>query len=240
MGGAAAAIWTTKQIAMTISSTITKASRKRKPLFISSRSRNTSSAAMSAPPINGMPNSSCSAMAVPITSARSQAMIAASQASHSRKLTGLENTVATGLREIAAGGDAEPRRERLQQDRHQVGEQDHRQQRVAELRTAGESRRPVAGIHVADRDHVAGTGKGKQPPDPEATLRHGHRGMDLGQARSNLFVARCNSPRGSQRPWGVRGCHGLSATFECRDTESKADLNRNQYAMSARWRRYRV
>ncbi|GCC48585.1 hypothetical protein chiPu_0032838, partial [Chiloscyllium punctatum] len=38
-----------------------------------------------------------------------------------------------GLRQIAIGRDAEPRGKRLQQDRHQVGEQDDRQQRVAEL-----------------------------------------------------------------------------------------------------------
>ena len=41
-----------------------------------------------APPISGMPKSSWSAIAVPITSARSQAMIASSQAIQSTKLTG--------------------------------------------------------------------------------------------------------------------------------------------------------
>ena len=75
---------------MTISSEMTKASRKRKPLFISSSSRKASSAVISAPPIRGMPNSNLSAIAVPMTSARSQAMIAASQASQSMKLTGRE------------------------------------------------------------------------------------------------------------------------------------------------------
>ncbi len=68
------------------SSAMTKASRKRKPRFIRSSSRNASSAAISAPPIRGMPNSSLSAIAVPITSARSQAMIAASQASQQQEV----------------------------------------------------------------------------------------------------------------------------------------------------------
>ena len=123
---------------------MTKASRKRKPLFISSSSRKASSAAISAPPIRGMPNSSFSAIAVPMTSARSQAMIAASQASHSRKIDRPRIGGAAGLRQIAIGGDAEPRRERLQQDRHQVRQQDDRQQRVTELRAAREIGRPVA------------------------------------------------------------------------------------------------
>ena len=131
-GGAAAAICTAKQPAITISSAMMKASRKRKPWFISSSSRNASSAVISAPAINGMPNSSCSAIAVPITSARSQAMIAVSQASHSAKLTGRGIAVAARLGQIAPGDDAEPRRQRLQQDRHQVGQQDDREQRVAE------------------------------------------------------------------------------------------------------------
>ena len=132
-------------------------------MFISSSSRKASSAVISAPPIRGMPNSSFSAIAVPITSARSQAMIAASQASHSRKFDRPRIAGAAGLREIAVGGDAEPRGQRLQQDRHQVRQQDDRQQRVAELRTAGEVGRPVAGVHVADRDQIAGAEKGQQP-----------------------------------------------------------------------------
>ena len=86
--GAAATTCTPKQTAITISSAMMNASRKRKPLFINSSSRNASSAVINAPAISGMLNSSCSAIAVPITSARSQAMIAASQASHSAKLTG--------------------------------------------------------------------------------------------------------------------------------------------------------
>ena len=64
--------------------------------------------------------------------------------------------VAAGLRQIAAGADAEPRAQRLQQDRHQVGQQRDGQQRVAELRAAGERGRPVARVHVADRDQIAG------------------------------------------------------------------------------------
>src|SRR5829696_44964 len=43
----------------------------------------------------------------------------------------------------------------LQNDRHDVRQQGDEEQRVAELRAAGERRRPVAGVHVADGDEVA-------------------------------------------------------------------------------------
>ncbi len=76
----------------------------------------------------GMPNSSCSAIAVPITSAK--------VAGDDRQFAGdPEHEIdrawvigAAGLGEVAAGGDAQPRRQRLQQDRHQVGQHDDEQQ----------------------------------------------------------------------------------------------------------------
>ena len=64
-------------------------------------------------------------------------------------------SVAAGLGEVAAGGDGEAGRQRLQDDRHQVGEERHEQQGIAELGPAGQRGRPVAGVHVADRDHIA-------------------------------------------------------------------------------------
>ena len=88
--GAARAIWIPKQAKITVRSAITKASSARKPRLIRSRIRKTSSAVTVAPMSSGMPNSSLRAIAVPITSARSQAMMAASQTSQSVTLTGFE------------------------------------------------------------------------------------------------------------------------------------------------------
>ena len=76
--------------------------------------------------------------------------------------------VAAGLRQVAARGDAEPDAERLQHDRHQVRQQRDGQQRVAELRAAGERGRPVAGVHVADGDQIAGAEKCQQLPPQRA------------------------------------------------------------------------
>ena len=90
--------------------------------------------------------------------------------------------VAAGLREIASGDDAELGREPLQQHRHEVREQDDAEQRVAELRSAGEIGGPVAGIHVADGDEVPGPGEGEQLPKEGAAV-DGNRAIDLLQAR---------------------------------------------------------
>ena len=102
--------------------------------------------------------------------------------------------VAAGLGEVAAGGDAEPGGERLQQDRHQVRQHDDEEQRVAELGAAGEVGRPVARIHVADRDHVARPHEGEQAAEPDASLRHRDRGVDLAQAGLLIFVRPGKSP----------------------------------------------
>ncbi len=89
-GGAASTIWIAKQAKMIASKATTNASSARKPRFISHSTRTTSIAVMIAPTSNGIPNSNLRAIAVPITSARSQAMIAASQMPHSPRLTGRE------------------------------------------------------------------------------------------------------------------------------------------------------
>ena len=126
------------------------------------RTISTSSAVRQTPQISGRPNSRFSAIAAPITSARSQAAIAISHSTHRTIVDRPRVAVAAGLREIAAAGDAEPRGQRLQQDRHQVRHHDDAEQRVAVARAAGEVGRPVAGIHVADGDEVARTGEGEE------------------------------------------------------------------------------
>ena len=142
----------------------------------------TSSAVMQTPQISGRPNSRLSAMAAPITSARSQAAIAISQSTHSTMRDRPRVAVAARLREVASAADAEPHRERLQQDRHQVRDQDHAEQRVAVARAAGEVGGPVARVHVADRHQVARAGKREQLPPETGVVRHGDRAVDLAQA----------------------------------------------------------
>src|SRR5882762_2703778 len=70
--------------------------------------------------------------------------------------------IAARLREIALGSDAEPRAKCLEQDRHQVRKQNDAQQRVTESRAAGQIRRPVSRIHVADGDEITGTGESEE------------------------------------------------------------------------------
>ena len=109
-------------------------------------------------------------MAVPITSAMSVAMMAISASQPQRIGRPARIGVAAGLRQVAAGGDGEARAQRLQHDRHDVGDERDDEQRVAELGAAGERGGPVAGVHVADRNQVAGAQEGCQAPRARGTL----------------------------------------------------------------------
>ncbi len=59
------------------------------------------------------------------------------------------------LRKIASGNNSQFRRQRLQQHRHQVAQQDHAQQRVTESCAAADIGGPVARIHIPDCHQVA-------------------------------------------------------------------------------------
>ncbi len=85
----------------------------------------------------------------------------------------------------------------MQQNRHQVRDHDDGEQRVTELGTAGEVGGPVAGVHIADRDHVAGTREGHQAAEPGPLAWHRNRGMDLGQAGPGIAA-------GKEMPAGAR------------------------------------
>jgi hypothetical protein len=95
---------------------------------------------------------------------------------------GLGVMVPAGLGEVAPGDDAELGAERLQENRHEVRDQDDGEERVAELRTAREVGGPVAGIHVADGDEIARPGEGKHLAPEAELLRHRNGLMDFGQA----------------------------------------------------------
>ena len=89
--------------------------------------------------------------------------------------------IAARLRQIAAAGDAEARGQRLEQDRHQVRQHDHAEQRVSVFRAARQVGRPIAGVHVADRDEVTRTGEGEELPPETAGQRHRDGAVDLRQ-----------------------------------------------------------
>ena len=90
------------------------------------------------------------------------------------------------LGKIMPGDDAEARRQCLQDDRHQVGEQDDPKQRVAELGAASEVGRPIARVHVTDGNYVAWAEKGKKTAQPQASPRHRDAGIHRTQAWSRL------------------------------------------------------
>ena len=131
---------------------------------------------------SGMRNSRLSAIADPITSARSQAAIAIS-AKHPEGNAGA--AASSGRDRPARGRDRWRCRashgERLQQHRHQVGDEDDAEQRVAEPRAAGEVGGPVARVHVADGDEIARAGERQRLPPTRAL--HGDGAVRLGERR---------------------------------------------------------
>src|SRR5262249_38956183 len=74
------------------------------------------------------------------------------------------------------GGDREAHAERLHDHCDHVGEQDHRQERVAVARAAAQVGRPVAGIDIADGDQHARPGGADQPAPGEEPRPRGKRG----------------------------------------------------------------
>ncbi len=91
--------------------------------------------------------------------------------------------IATGLREIAPGDDAELEGERLEEDRHEIGDHDHREEREIVFRAAGQIGGPIAGIHVADGDQKAGPGEGEQLAQETGGRWDHQAAMDLGETR---------------------------------------------------------
>ena len=114
----------------------------------------------------GMWKSRLRAMADPITSARSQAVMATSASSQRAIADTARVVVAAGLREVPAGRDAEFGREGLQKHRQKVRDEDDTEQRVSEPCAAGEIGGPVPRVHVADRNEIPGTGERQRLPPP--------------------------------------------------------------------------
>ena len=145
-----------------------------------------------------MPKSSFSAMAEPITSARSQAAMAISQSTQSatgdRRANSVSRQACARSRPVTMPSFA---RERLQQNRHQVGDQDHAQQRVAELRAAAEVGGPVARVHVADGDQIA---RGRRRPASCAARKRRRRWEWCGGLRARTERGqRCGGRTGKRR-----------------------------------------
>ena len=151
-------------------------------------------------------------MAAPMTSARSQAAMAISQRTQRTMRDRARVVIAAGLGEVAAAGDAEARGERLQQDRHQVGDHDDAEERVAEAGAAGEVGGPVAGVHVADGDEVAGAGEGEELAPEAGVVGDGDGAVDFGQA----------ARAGRQAPRRGRASTGLSVAIVSKFDDSKS------------------
>jgi hypothetical protein len=128
---------------------------------------------------------------------------------HSATIDRARIRFAAGLRQIAAGDDAEARAQRLQQNGHGVRHDQHPQQPVAEARAAFEVGGPVAGVHVADADQVSRAGEGEHAP-PEICQEK----TIYARAKTGAILSCClallasgmaygQAPAGPNRPAGV-------------------------------------
>ena len=88
---------------------------------------------------------------------------------------------AAELRQISLGSHAELEGKTLQENGHQVRGHDHKQQRVAELRPAGDVGGPVSRVHVAYGDQETRPYEAQQPPPIEAGRRDLYARVDLGK-----------------------------------------------------------
>ena len=86
-----------------------------------------------------------------------------------------------GLGQVAPGGHPQFDAQMLEQDGDQVGDEDHRQERITEPRPAAEVRRPVARVHVPHRDQEARAGEREQLSPGRDAPGDGHGAEDLGK-----------------------------------------------------------
>ncbi len=104
---------------------------------------------------------------------------------------GSGHRLAAGLGEVQAAGDAELRRERLDEHRHQVGADDDPDEQVAELRARGAARGEVARIDVGD---------GRDERRPEERPERPQAGTFARERR--LRGPKCRSLAGQDIFWG--------------------------------------
>jgi len=74
--------------------------------------------------------------------------------------------IAADLGQVAPGGDAQLRRERLNEHGHQVAHQDDPEQEVTEAGAALDVGGEVARIDIGDARHERRPEEGEHPPDP--------------------------------------------------------------------------
>ena len=108
--------------------------------------------------------------------------------------------LAAQAREIAPRHDAHARRHPLQQHAHQARDQHDTEQLIAVFRAAAERRRPVAGVHVADRDERARADE-REPASARRAFRQKRAAVVARLAFGRLALG------GARRECGRRGVH---------------------------------
>ena len=106
--------------------------------------------------------------------------------------------VAAGLGEIAPGGYPQFDAQVLEQNGHEVGQQDDGEEGVTELRPARQVGGPVPRVHVTHGHQKARPGEDPHFFPEGQMAGHSDRAMDFRQAHSRTLL-----PPGTRRPIGL-------------------------------------
>ena len=87
--------------------------------------------------------------------------------------------IAACLCEVAPRGDTELDAQVLEQDRHQIGDHDDGQQRIAKPGATGQIRGPIARVHVSHCDQKSGAGECRQFPPERRRARDDNASVDF-------------------------------------------------------------
>src|SRR5947207_3195793 len=116
-----------------------------------------------------------------------------------KKRDRLAEMVAASLGQVAAGGDTELERERLEQDRRQVRQHDDREERVIVFRAARQVRGPISRVHVTDGDEKSRTGESDEFAEEARGGRNDEGAMNF---RKAWALRRTSPPNGRMRYLG--------------------------------------
>ena len=87
--------------------------------------------------------------------------------------------IAACLCEVAPRGDTELNAQVLEQDRHQIGDHDDRQQCVTKPGATGQVRGPIARVHVSHCDQKSGPSECRQFPPERRRARDDNASVDF-------------------------------------------------------------
>ena len=115
-----------------------------------------------------------------------------------------------GLRQVHLRGDPQARRQRLNQNRNEVGNHQYGNELIGETRSAGDVRGPIAGVHVTDRHEKTRPGKGQDLSPKTGPGRDNDTAVHFRQGRCCHGVALTNGRYGVHKMLSIHATDGTT------------------------------